>query len=76
MLTAHKQTLLDVADALLVRQSLDAEQVRRLAAGLPLDEPTASPEPPPAPATPDVRARAKEWPSIVPSMPPRPVTQE
>ena len=76
VLTAHKQRLLDVADALLVRTSLDAEQVRRLAAGLPLDEPAVSRAPQPAPATPDVRERAKEWPSIVPSIPPRPVTQE
>ena len=28
-----------MADALLAREVLDAEQVRRLAAGLPLDEP-------------------------------------
>jgi cell division protease FtsH len=39
LLTAHKDTLVRMADALLQREVLDAEQVRRIAAGLPLDEP-------------------------------------
>jgi cell division protease FtsH len=77
LLTEHKQSLLDMADALLTRETLDAEQVRRICAGQPLDDPAAGPAsaPPPREAKP-----AKERPStsIVPPLtpPPRPVTQE
>jgi cell division protease FtsH len=39
LLSEAKDTLLKMADALLAREVLDAEQVKRLAAGLPLDEP-------------------------------------
>jgi cell division protease FtsH len=75
ILTEHKQALLDMADALLARETLDAEQVTRLAAGLPLDEPAATPsstEPAPTPA------REGGWSKspLVPQLPPRPVTQE
>jgi cell division protease FtsH len=77
LLIEHKQRLLDLADALLARETLDAEQVKRLASGLPLDEPVPAPAPNvPAAAPQDVRGRAKERPSIVPPIPPRPVTQE
>ncbi len=38
LLSEHKQHLMDLAEALLQRETLDAEQVKRLAAGLPLDE--------------------------------------
>ncbi|HEX7140160.1 MAG TPA: hypothetical protein VF219_20070, partial [Vicinamibacterales bacterium] len=50
LLTENKQTLVSIADALLAREVLDAEQVKRLAAGLPLEDPqpvaarTATPE--------------------------------
>jgi hypothetical protein len=74
----HKQRLLDMADALLARETLDAEQVKRLSAGLSLDEPTLAPAPNSA-APADARGRAKERPaaaSIVPPIPPRPLTQE
>jgi len=76
ILVDHKQRLLDMADALLARETLDADQVRRLADGLPLAEPApkAAPE---SDAERDSRP-AKERPGsgIVPSLPPRPVTQE
>src|SRR5205085_8775073 len=71
LLSEHKQHLMDLAEALLQRETLDAEQVKRLAAGLPLDEPA-----PPAPsAAPRVTQPTKERPaaSIVPPLPPRPV---
>jgi hypothetical protein len=42
VLTEHKQQLVDMADALLIRETLDAEQVKRICSGLPLDEPVAS----------------------------------
>ena len=75
ILKEHKQRLIDIADALLVRETLDAEQVRRLASGLALDEPVQVPgtTPPAVAREPKV---AKERPSIVPPLPPRPVTQE
>ena len=41
LLTQSKETLVRMADALLAREVLDADQVRRLAAGQPLDEPQA-----------------------------------
>ena len=74
LLSEHKQHLMDLAEALLQRETLDAEQVKRLAAGLPLDELV----PPPSSAPPRVAQPAKERPaaSIVPPLPPRPVTQE
>src|SRR5213082_3226655 len=39
LLMQAKDTLVKIADALLAREVLDAEQVKRLAAGLPIDEP-------------------------------------
>jgi cell division protease FtsH len=74
ILVQHKAKLIDMAEALLLRETLDAEQVRRIVAGEALDEPT-----PAAPATPQVAPpapKAKERPAIVPQIPPRPVTQE
>src|SRR5438477_11446677 len=39
LLTVSKSTLTTIADALLAHEVLDAEQVKRLAAGLPLEVP-------------------------------------
>ena len=57
--------------------TLDADQVKRLSAGLPLDEPTGSQGSPSA-VPPREAKPAKERPAtgIVPPMPPRPLTQE
>jgi cell division protease FtsH len=74
LLTEHKQRLLDIADALLAREVLDADQVRRLAYGQPLEEPAAAAPPPAAEGTRD-RGRDKERPSLVPSIP-KPLPQE
>ena len=76
ILTEHKQRLLDIADALLAREVLDADQVRRLAFGQPLDEPAAETPalPPPQEGVRD-RALPKERPSLVPQMP-KPLAQE
>jgi cell division protease FtsH len=74
ILMEHKPRLIEMAEALLQRETLDAEQVRRIVAGEALDDPA-----PAAPATPQVAPtapKAKERPAIVPSIPPRPVTQE
>jgi len=77
LLAEHKDKLLTMADALLAREVLDADQVKRLAAGLPLDEP----QPVAArTAVPDDqgegdRARHKERSPIVPSLG-KPIPQE
>jgi cell division protease FtsH len=77
VLAAHKQKLLDMADALLLRETLDAEQVRRIVAGEALEAfvPVTGP-PPPASREPKPAAKDKERPAIVPPLPPRAVTQE
>ena len=63
-----------MADALLSREVLDAEQVRRLAAGQPLDE--LKPVVPVAPASEEeTRPRVKERSPMVPSLN-KPITQE
>jgi cell division protease FtsH len=75
LLGEHKKPLLDIADALLAREVLDADQVRRLAQGLALDD-VATPR---VPSTPDdaarERPRDKERPSLVPPIQ-KPLTQE
>ena len=71
-LSKHKQQLLDMAEALLAHETLDAEQVRRLVAGEPLGEVTPAQGPPP----PKDDEAEKESPGIVPTIPPRPLTQE
>jgi cell division protease FtsH len=77
IITEHKQRVLDMADALLARETLDAEQVKRISAGLPIDDPASSTSGAP-PAQPRDTKSTKERPAaaIVPPLPPRPVTQE
>ena len=76
VLLEHKQRLVELAEALLVRETLDAGQVQRIAAGLPLDEvvPVASPTPAPPPEP--KATKEKERPATVPPLSPSPVTQE
>ena len=76
LLTEHKQRLLDIADALLAREVLDGEQIRRLAYGHPLDEMVPPAAAQPAAADARDRARDKERPSLVPPPMPKPLTQE
>jgi cell division protease FtsH len=76
LLTQHKTALLQIADALLSREVLDADQVRRIAAGEPLDELAAAVSS--TPSEDGSKRPAKERPSIVPALPPlnKPLTQE
>ena len=76
VLLRQKQALLDMADALLVRETLDADQVRRIAKGESLGEfvPAAG-STHPASREPKA-AKEKERPAIVSPLPARPVTQE
>ncbi|MEP6783464.1 MAG: hypothetical protein ABI983_07320, partial [Acidobacteriota bacterium] len=74
LLTEHKHRLMDIADALLAREILDADQVRRLAYGHPLDDaPSAEVPPVDTPAS-----KEKEKVSLVPPMEPirKPLAQE
>ena len=74
VLLEHKQRLLEMADALLARETLDAEQVTRLVAGLPIDAPVPAADASPLPPREPKATKDKERPAIV--VPPRPVTQE
>jgi cell division protease FtsH len=75
ILTEHKARLTDIADALLAREVLDADQVRRLAYGQPLDEPALTAPQPPVEGLRD-RSREKDRTPLVPSPLPNPLTQE
>ena len=77
-LAAHKDALVRIGDALLAQEVLDAEQVRRLAAGLPLeDAPKTELRTPPVVEDDQVRQRDSERPLLVPSMPlKKPLPQE
>jgi cell division protease FtsH len=76
LLTEHKAHLLAIADALLARESLDGDQVKRIVDGLPIDEPTPAAVPPPPPAD-DTRERPRER-ERAPLLPiaPKPLAQE
>src|SRR5581483_6295908 len=75
LLTEHKTTLVKIADALLAREVLDADQVRRLAAGKELeDTPPAATRPVIADED-EARPRQKERPQIVPALN-KPLPQE
>jgi cell division protease FtsH len=75
LLSGSKQTLVNIADALLAREVLDADQVRRLAAGLPLDDPQpVAARTPPADEE-EARPRQKERAPIVPALN-KPLPQE
>ncbi len=70
LLEDHKGTLVRMADELLAREVLDADQVIRLVKGLPLDDPErAGDAPTPTPPGEDEgRPRQKERTPIVPSL--------
>ncbi|HSL24295.1 MAG TPA: ATP-dependent zinc metalloprotease FtsH [Vicinamibacterales bacterium] len=69
-LEQNRAVLERISTELLQREVLDAEQVRKLVAGEPLDEPRVAA----APETGDARKPARERPAIVPLH--KPVTQE
>jgi cell division protease FtsH len=75
LLTQHKDTLVKIADALLAREVLDAEQVRRLASGLPLDEPQQVAARVAVADENEARPRQKERAPMVPSLN-KPIPQE
>jgi cell division protease FtsH len=78
MLSDSKDILVKIADALLAREVLDADQVKRLVAGLPLDEPqqaAARTAVSPTNDEDEARPRPKERAPIVPALN-KPLPQE
>ncbi|HEX5473575.1 MAG TPA: ATP-dependent zinc metalloprotease FtsH [Vicinamibacterales bacterium] len=76
LLEHHREALDRLAEELLAREVLDADQVRRLIAGQPIDEP--KPAALPTAAAEDAARKAKERPAMVPPLPPlnKPLPQE
>ena len=71
VLTGQQDILVRISEELLVREVLDAEQVKRIVAGQPVDEPK------PAAAADDAPAGAKERSAVPPTVPlSKPVPQE
>jgi cell division protease FtsH len=71
LLSEQKETLVRIADALLAREVLDAEQVKRLASGSPLEDPhPAAARPTVPPEEDEARPRQKERTPIVPAITP------
>ena len=77
LLVTHKTELMNIADELLTREVLDAEQIKLLARGLPLPEaPAPAPvQAPPSSSDGDSRRETPERAPIVPSLG-KPVIQE
>ena len=71
LLSSHKDELVRIAEELLIREVLDAEQVTRLAKGLSLEDPMPDPTPGSAPPTGTVSTSEDEAEpaSIVPPVP-------
>jgi cell division protease FtsH len=69
ILTARKTVLLKIAAELMVREVLDADQVKRLSDGLPIEDAPPKGGTPVSTATPDAdRREAPERPSLVPPL--------
>jgi len=75
LLTESKETLVKMAEALLAREVLDAEQVKRLAAGQALEDVQPASVSRPVVDEDEARPRQKERPSIVPALN-KPIPQE
>jgi cell division protease FtsH len=75
LLANHKKELMNIADALLAREVLDADQVVRLARGEALEDAPPPATPPRADDQPRDRARDKERQPLVPTIQ-KPLTQE
>ncbi len=77
MLTANREALVRIAEALLQHEVLDGEQVRRLAAGESIQDVVSRPSVP-ASAEDEARARQRERGAIVPPLQPiqKPLPQE
>jgi cell division protease FtsH len=68
VLTQHKASLEKVASELLVREVLDGDQVRRIVAGLPLEDAKTTAPAGPVSSHDEETGRRKERPGIVPPL--------
>ena len=75
ILSESKETLVKMADALLAREVLDADQVKRIVAGLPLDAPQPAAARAPVADEDEARPRQKERSPLVPALN-KPLPQE
>jgi cell division protease FtsH len=75
ILTESKDTLVKMAEALLAREVLDADQVKRIVAGLPLDVPQQAVARAPLTDEDEARPRPKERAPLVPALN-KPLPQE
>jgi cell division protease FtsH len=75
VLAENKDTLVKMADALLAREVLDADQVKRIVAGLPLDAPQAAAARTAVADEDEARPRQKERTPLVPALN-KPLPQE
>ncbi|RPJ71852.1 MAG: hypothetical protein EHM24_10905, partial [Acidobacteria bacterium] len=79
LLDAHREELVRIADALLMHEVLDGDQVRRLSAGATIEEVTGFAPAQASVSTDDeARARARDRGPVVPPIPPiqKPLPQE
>ena len=72
VLSAHKDELVHIAEELLIREVLDANQVMRIAKGLPIEDPLPAPAPGSAPPSGTVSTSADEAEPTPPIVPPVP----
>jgi cell division protease FtsH len=72
VLSAHKDELVRIAEELLIREVLDANQVMRIAKGLPIEDPLPAPAPGSAPPSGTVSTSADEAEPTPPIVPPVP----
>ena len=72
VLSAHKDELVCIAEELLIREVLDANQVMRIAKGLPIEDPLPAPAPGSAPPSGTVSTSADEAEPTPPIVPPVP----
>ena len=72
VLSAHKDELVRIAEELLIREVLDANQVMRIAKGLPIEDPLPAPAPGTAPPSGTVSTSADEAEPTPPIVPPVP----
>jgi cell division protease FtsH len=70
IISENRDTMVRLAEALLEHESLDGVQIRRIVAGLPLDDTTQSPEPNSQQELPGTKEKAPETKPLKPILPP------
>ena len=70
IINENRDTMVRLAEALLEHESLDGVQIRRIVAGLPLDDTSASSEPSSQPELPGTKEKTPETKPLKPILPP------